>query len=114
MQESYWFIRFSVFFDTDPIKSMEEIKGNAVYTLKTKSFLPGVVISKLKSFYQETLPQKGIKAITELEVYIDFVLEINKEGADDFAGMKFFAEHAFVHHSIISRHYSQKTIVVSV
>ena len=111
MEESYWFIRFSVFLTLDPNEEMSEIRGNAVFTLESKSFLPGSVISDLKDFYKKELA-KNWREIKEIEIYIDSVLQIDQAGAADFSLIGMTT--CFVRdRKIVSRHFAQKIKVVS-
>ncbi len=111
MEESYWFLRFSVFFTADSNEKTDEIKGNAVFVLKSKSFLPATVIDSLKNFYKKELSKKR-KVVAEIEVYLDFVLQIDQAGVTNFSMIGLTSGDSIVTRSeIVSRHYSLETRV---
>ncbi|OHA87313.1 MAG: hypothetical protein A3A96_04105 [Candidatus Zambryskibacteria bacterium RIFCSPLOWO2_01_FULL_39_39] len=111
MEQTYWFIRFSVFFTLDPDEGLNEIRGNAVFTLKSKSFLPGSIISDLQNFYKSELAKKR-RVMKEIEVYIDSVLEVDQDGATDFSMIGLLTRESVLNRTIVSRHFFQKTKIV--
>ncbi len=106
IEESYWFIRFSVFINTTSGSLQEEVRGNSVHTLKSKSFLPRVVSDSLMDYYKIWMSEKG-QVVKDISCHIDFVLEIDRDGVTDFDGNRIPCG-SLGSYSIMSTYYSKQ------
>ncbi len=82
--KSYWFISFTVYYKNLQ-DQLVEIRGNAVYILDSKSFMPGIVCRSLKEQFRTTLTDDHkILPLARLEIYINSVTETEEAAIADF------------------------------
>jgi len=83
---SFWFIYYEVQY-VNKEGSFAEIKGNGVFLLASRSFLPGSVAKILTATFEDKIKEKRFTD-GALNVSIVSFAEISEEGYNDFLNTK--------------------------